>query len=208
VLGTTLHPAQADPNDPVAAFSEYAADQHWVASHLLQLAGAALIVLALLVVAEHLRSRTGWARVAAGGAIATLALSAALQAVDGIALKVMVDTWAAAAASEQPALFHSAFAVRQVEIGFASMVQLSFGLTAIAYGAALVVHRTRWLGALAFIGGVPSLTAGVLTAYTGFSGRAMAVSMPATVVLLAWMLALGVHLWRGDPPSDSGTNRP
>ena len=49
-VGTYLHPMQADPNDPLAAFVEYAADQNWVASHLAQLAGVALTVAALIVV--------------------------------------------------------------------------------------------------------------------------------------------------------------
>ena len=33
----------ADPNDPIAAFSEYAADTWWVARHLTQLAGVTVI---------------------------------------------------------------------------------------------------------------------------------------------------------------------
>jgi hypothetical protein len=48
-IGTYLHPQQADPNDAVAAFAEYAADQLWVASHLLQLAGFVLIGAAFLL---------------------------------------------------------------------------------------------------------------------------------------------------------------
>ena len=31
-VGTFLHPMNADPNDPLAAFTEYAADHHWIAS--------------------------------------------------------------------------------------------------------------------------------------------------------------------------------
>jgi hypothetical protein len=43
-VGTSLHPLDADPNEAVAAFTEYAADRLWVASHLTQLAGVALMV--------------------------------------------------------------------------------------------------------------------------------------------------------------------
>ncbi len=57
--GTLLHPMDADPNDPVAAFSEYAADELWVASHLTQLAGVALIVAALVVLAAEWRPKAG-----------------------------------------------------------------------------------------------------------------------------------------------------
>jgi hypothetical protein len=33
-VGTYLHPMDADPNASLAAFTEYAADHHWVASTL------------------------------------------------------------------------------------------------------------------------------------------------------------------------------
>jgi hypothetical protein len=49
LLGTYLHPMPADPNDAVAAFTEYAADRLWVASHLTQLAGVTLMVGGALV---------------------------------------------------------------------------------------------------------------------------------------------------------------
>ena len=39
--GTWLHPMRADPNVPLAAFTEYTADRNWIASHLMQLAGVA-----------------------------------------------------------------------------------------------------------------------------------------------------------------------
>lgn len=199
-VGTYLHPQEADPNEAVAAFAEYAADHLWVASHLTQLAGVALMVAALLFLAQQLEagSGTGWSRVAAGGAIASLAVAAALQAVDGIALKVMVDAWAAAPASQKEITFHAAFAIRQVEIGLASMLSLLFGLTVTVYGVALLVDRTypKWVGGLAIVGGVPTTVAGVVMAYTGFSGLAMAINMPASSILLGWMLTLGVFMWR------------
>jgi hypothetical protein len=93
---------EADPNDAVAAFTEYAADRLWVASHLTQLAGVAMMVGALICLAQQLGSGSGrgWARLAAGGAIAGLAVTTALQAVDGIALKAMVDAWADAPAAQ------------------------------------------------------------------------------------------------------------
>lgn len=194
--GTYLHPMAADPNDAVAAFTEYAADSLWVASHLTQLAGMILIVTALLLLAHRLD--TGWTRVAAGGAIASLALAGALQAVDGVALKVMVDAWAAATGPQKAAAFHAAFAVRQVEIGLASMLCLLLGLTATAYGAALLAGRAypKWVGALAVLGGLSTAAAGVVIAHTGFSELAMAINMPANAVLLAWMIGLGACMWR------------
>jgi hypothetical protein len=209
LVGTYLHPAKANPNQAVAAFTEYAADELWLASHLMQLAGVALIVAALLFLTKELqmRGRIDWSRVAAAGAIASLAVATVLQAVDGIALKAMVDAWAAAPAAEKPVAFHAAFAVRQVEIGLASTLSLLFGVTATVYGVALLGDHTypKLSGGLAIVGGVPTTIAGVVMAYTGFSELAMAITMPASSVLLIWMLTLGVLMWRrgGVPPDET-----
>ena len=48
-ISTLLHPMKADPNDAPAAFAEYAAATSWVASHLGQFAGIALLAVALVV---------------------------------------------------------------------------------------------------------------------------------------------------------------
>lgn len=200
LVGTYLHPMKADPNEAVAAFTEYAVDQLWVASHLMQLAGVTLMVAALLFLALQLESVSGkgWSRIAAGGAIASLAVTAALQAVDGIALKAMVDAWAVASAAQKELAFHAALAIRRVEIGLASMVSLLFGLTVNVYGVALLVDHTypKWLGGLAIVGGLSTIVAGVLIAYTGFSEPAMVINMSASFLLLVWMLTVGVFMWR------------
>jgi len=191
---------KADPNEAVAAFTEYAADRLWVASHLTQLAGIALTVAALLFLAQQLETAAGRAlsRLAAGGAIASLAVATALQAVDGMALKVMVDTWAVAPVAQKDVAFHAVFAVRQVEVGLASTLSLLFGLTVTVYGVALLRDRLypKWVAGLAIVGGVPTTIAGVVMAYTGFSGLAMAINMPASSLLLVWMLTVGVFMWR------------
>lgn len=208
-IGTYLHPMDADPNEAVAAFTEYAADHLWIASHLMQLAGIALMVTALLILARQLESArdTGWPQIATGGAIASLAVATMLQAVDGIALKVMVDAWAVAPAEQKEGAFHAAFAVRQVEVGLATMLSLLLGLTVTIYGRALLADHTypKWIGGLALVGGVLTVVSGVVMAYTGFSGLAMAINMPASSILLVWMLALGVFMWRrgGSLPNET-----
>ena len=56
----------------IAAFTEYAADHVWIASHITQLAGAILMVVALLFLAQELERAggKGWSRIVTGGAIA------------------------------------------------------------------------------------------------------------------------------------------
>ncbi len=168
-VGTFLHPSGADPNDALAAFTEYADDQLWIASHLTQLLGVAMMVGALVHLSRILATgfASGWAWLGGAGAIASLASAAALQAVDGIALKIMVDAWAEAAEPDRTTLFYAAYGVRQIEVGLASIMSLLFGLTVGVYGVALIADRSfaRWLGWLAIIGGIPTAVADVATVH-------------------------------------------
>ncbi|MCZ6869952.1 MAG: DUF4386 family protein, partial [Gammaproteobacteria bacterium] len=186
----------------VAAFIEYADDQLWIASHLTQLLGVALIVCALIQLSRLLASGSarGLAWIGAAGAIASLAVAATLQAVDGIALKMMVDAWAAAAEPDKTILFYVTYGVRQVEVGLASIMSLLFGLTMCVYGVAVISDHSfaKWLGWIAIIGGIPTAIAGVVIAYTGFSGLAMSINVPSNSLLLIWMIALGVLFLRRD----------
>jgi hypothetical protein len=203
LIGTVLHPMDADPSDAIAAFTEYAADRWWVVSHLIQLAGITLIDAALLLLAQQVEAARGkaWSYIAAGSAVASLAVVAALQAVDGVALKAMVNAWATASLAQKEMAFHAALAVRQIEVGLASMLCLQFGLTTCLYGVALFPIRTysQWLSGLAVIAGVLTMVAGVVMAYTGFSATTMAINMPANFLLLTWTFNIGLVMWRQGP---------
>ena len=143
---------------------------------------------------------SGLAWTGAAGAIASLAAAAATQAVDGIALKMMVDAWAAAAEPDKTVLFYATYGVRQIEVGLASITSLLFGLTMCVYGVAVISDHSfaKWLGWLPIIGGIPTAIAGVVIAYAGFSGLAMSINMPANLLLLVWVIALGILFWRRD----------
>jgi len=199
-VGTYLHPMTADPNVPLAAFTEYAASDHWVTIHLMQLFGVALIATALVLLSRMMADGPAaeWATLGAAGAIASVAIAAALQAVDGVALKFMVDTWAATPEAGKGAMFDAAFGVRQIEVGLASMTSLLFGITAAIYGFALLIdgRLPKWIGAVAIVGGLPTAIAGVVMAHTGFSNLAMLVGMPSNSLLILWMIVLGIYGWQ------------
>ena len=190
----------ADPNDAAAAFAEYAASDLWIASHLTQFMGLALLGVALIALARTVDEEpsAAWAKVGVWGATISVATGAAVQAVDGVALKLMVDRWASASGPNQAAIFEAAFAVRQIEVGLASLLSLVFGLTVAAFGLALVLSAryANWLGWVALLGGSGTATAGIVMAYTGFSPLAMRISMPANAVLLVWAIAVGVSMLR------------
>lgn len=173
-------------------------------THLGQFLGVLLMAGGLVALYDTLaRERSGWiARLGLFSAIASVSVTAMLQAVDGVALKAMVDGWAQAAASEKPASFRAALAVRQIEVGLASLVGVLFGTTIALYGIAVGFTRIypRWLGWLAVIAGAGTVTGGFMTAHDGFSALAMTINMPFNLAIVLWMIAMGVLMWRRAAP--------
>jgi len=128
-------------------------------------------------------------------------VAAALQAVDGVALKVMLDRWAAATGEARALAFEAAFAVRQVEIGLASLLSLVSGFTLTVFGVAIAISTRypTWLGGSGLLGGLGTVAAGAAQASTGLSGLAMTLSMLSSSVLLVWAILAGVLMWRSAP---------
>jgi hypothetical protein len=203
IASTLLHPLGADPNDAPAAFAEYAADDLYLWSHLGQFLGFCLLAVALVALAATIEAgaAAALARIGVFGAAVGVAMAAALQAVDGIALKQMVDRWVAASGEERVLAFEAAFAVRQVEIGLASLVSLSFGLTLSVLGVALFfsARYPNWIGGLGVLGGLGLLGAGVAQGTSGFSELAMTLSMASSLAVLGWAVLAGVLMWRLAP---------
>jgi hypothetical protein len=127
---TLLHPMSRDPSNAPEAFAEYAADTFYVWTHLGQFAGFALLGAALVALAATFEPgrAAAWARIGLAGTVAGVAVAAALQAVDGIALKVTVDRWAAATGDVRAVVYEAALAVRQIEIGLAALLSVTTGL--------------------------------------------------------------------------------
>jgi hypothetical protein len=197
---TMLHPMDAHPGDAPAAFAEYALDRFWVATHFGQLLGVVLIVTGLVALSWKLRAGHAgvWALLACLAAVASVSLAGALQAVDGVALKFAVDRWSASAEGARAVAFEAAYAVRQVEVGLASLMGAFFGLTILLYGIALVLSPVApsWLGVFGALAGVATVISSVLQAHTGFSDVAMATSMPSSLLVLVWSICVGIFLLR------------
>jgi hypothetical protein len=197
---TLLHPMSADPNEPLAAFAEYAADPLWVASHLGQFIGFSITAVAFIGLAAAMEDGppAAWGRVGLVGSAASLALAGALQAVDGVALRSMVLRWMQLSHGARERAFEGALAVRQIEIGLASLLSVLMGFTVVVFAIAMIRGRRfpRWLGYFGFIGGFGNVSAGFAAAYTGFSPLEMMISMPATVLVGLWVIVIGVFLWK------------
>jgi Domain of unknown function (DUF4386) len=200
LVGTMLHPMATDPADALAAFTEYAADPHWVSSHLTQFLGVALMFVGLVALRDTIQNQsTEWvARLGVLFGACAMAVAAALQAVDGVALKLAVNNWSSASLDQRQSAFTAALAVRQIEIGLASYVALLFGVSVSLSGMAVVRTKgfPRWLSWVGVMAGVGSAVGGLLSAYTGFSTIEMNVAMPFNLVVIIWMILVGVILWR------------
>jgi Domain of unknown function (DUF4386) len=209
LASTLIHPSREDPANHPLVFTEYAEDDLWVASHLGQFAGVMLVLVGgfvalfrLLVKSESgTASALGWLGLVA--AIITASAFTILQAVDGIALKIAVDTWYAipytADGEEEKAIaFRVAEGIRWTEIGINSYFRIFQGTVEVIFGVAIAISKllSRWIGGLGIFAGAATIIAGVGVAYEGFSTSQALLSLVSTLISLAWLVILGIFMWR------------
>jgi hypothetical protein len=197
---TQLH-AGGDANDHHHIFAEYAENGIWTAVHLGQFAGMAAVLAGLVALSFAIDARAGAARALAGigtaSAAAALALYAALQAVDGVALKQATMAWATAPEAEQMARFASAESIRWLEWGMRSYQDFAMGLTLMLFGAALtqttlVARPVGWLMGLTAIA---YFAQGWIAGTAGFTPAQSIAIVAAWALSLVWMIWMVVTGW-------------
>ena len=203
-----LHPSGAE-DDHEAIFTAYAASDAWVATHFAEFVLVLVAFAGLLVLCGALRRETPYlALLAAGAIIATGAIWAVLQAVDGITLKQTVDAWVAASGTDKATRFADAESARWVEWGLQSYFRVLLGLALLLVGAAAVVSRLvpSWLGVVLAVGGLLSLAIGLSVGYTGLeSGFQDAVGIAFQLVVLVFVVGLLIVSRRAGQPGTRAT---
>jgi hypothetical protein len=204
VISTMFHASREDPTNHPLVFAEYADSDPWIAAHIGQFVGGMLafsggfVALCRLLV----RSESGTASALAwlGFAVAIVAAStlAILQAVDGIALKRAVDSWADAPAEEKATTFRVAEGIRWTEIGINSIFRILQGTVAVIFGIAIVKSTllSRWIGGVGVFAGAVIIIAGVEVAYVGFASSYAGVDAVSTIIYFIWVGILGVYMLR------------
>jgi hypothetical protein len=204
-----FHPG-GDEDNHEAIFTEYAESGDWIAVHIAQFVGVVTALAGLLVLYRAFRARNEvpvLGLIAAGGAVATAATFALLQAQDGVALKYAVEGWVSATPAEQQARFADAESLRWLEWGIQSYFRILFGATIGVFGAAILITRLvpRWVGWVALIGGALSIAAGVDVGYQGLASGFQDVMIPAfqlaTLIFAVGLLAAGVRKEREPDPA-------
>lgn len=207
-----LHPAHELANNHAAVFAEYAESTNWTLVHLGQFAGMLVIIAGLLVLVRALNIRSGMSGLIAQGAvvsaIVTLALYGILQAIDGVALKQVVDAWASAPQAEKAARFASAEAIRYLEWGGRSYQDFMLGITFILF--ALVIVSTaripRLLGVLVGLTGIAYIAQCFVVGSEGFSVNNGIPTLIAYVVWLVWSIWLLIFAWRTRASTENPTD--
>jgi hypothetical protein len=197
VVTQLWHPSGQENNHPVI-FTKYAESDPWIAVHFLQFAGI-LVALAGFVVLYRLlevrREVPLLARCALGSLVAAAAVWAALQAVDGVALKHAVDAWISASGPAKGARFADAEVLRWTEWSLQSYFRLLLGLTFVLFGIAIL--RTglvyRWLGVIAAAAGLLYAAIGVAVGYTGFEKPGELAVTLLFVVFMVGVLVAGLR---------------
>ncbi|WP_224449212.1 hypothetical protein [Haloprofundus salilacus] len=130
-VSSYIHP-WTPPHHTHAAFSDYAVEGIWGLYHLGELLGILLMSAAILALAWRLRRGVAgvWATLGGAAMVVCASVYAVFIAVDGVALGIMVDRWAAAGPDQQELLYETAFAVRQIEGGLFSLQWFMFGVAA------------------------------------------------------------------------------
>ena len=210
IVSTLFHASSEDLMDNPFVFAVYAESDTWIAAHIGQFAGVMLVfaggfvaLFRLLVKSESgIASALAWLGLVA--AILVASTFTILQAVDGIALKIAVDTWyaippsSAADSEEEKAIaFRVSEGIRWTEIGINSYNRILQGVVSLIFGVAIVKSAllSRWIGAVGIIAGAATVIAGVGVAYVGFAPLPI-VGDVSTFISFAWIAILGIFLWR------------
>jgi uncharacterized protein YidB (DUF937 family) len=195
ILTATLHPSGEEDDHP-AIFTKYAHSGTWIAVHLGQFIGVLVTLSGLLVLYRVLRGAYGpslLAQLAAAAAVATAAIWAVLQGLDGVGLKQAVDSWVSASGAEKPIRFANAETVRWLEWGFQSYFRILLGLTLALFGTAILTSRqvAGWLGWTALVAGVCSVIFGVDVGYSGLASGLQDV-LGIAIFILVLLFTVGV----------------
>ena len=203
VVSTAIHPSKEDPANHLRVFAEYANSDSWIAVHIGQLAGGIMVfaggfvaLYRLLVQSESsMASVLAWIGLAL--AIMTASAIAILQAVDGISLKMAVDSWVATPTEEKAITFRVAEGIRFIEYGTNSIFRILQGIVAVIFGVAIVKSKllSRWIGGAGVVIGAVTIYAGLEVAYLGFGGLTTIIGI-SMIIYFIWVGILGGFMWK------------
>jgi hypothetical protein len=201
IVSTAIHPSTDDPSNHPLVFAAYASDDYWIAVHIGQFAGITMVFAGGFVTIFRLlaQSESSSASILAwiGLALAIMTASAivVLQAVDGIALKMAVDSWVAAPPEEKAITFRVAEGIRFIEYGTNSIFRILQGTVIVIFGIAGIRNNFigKWICGTGVAMGIVTIYAGQEVTYLGFGGPTTITGV-SMVIYFVWIGILGGFL--------------
>ena len=202
VVFTLFHASTKEPDNHLLVFTTYANDDSWIAVHIGQFVGVIMVFAGGYVALYRLivQSESSMASILAWfGLVLTVMTASAfavLQAVDGIANKLAVDSWVAAPPEEKAITFRVAEGVRFIEQGTNSFFRILQGTVAVIFGVAIVKSRvlSKWIGEAGVVMGAVTIYAGLEVAYLGFGGLTTIIGI-SMIIYFIWVGILGGFMW-------------
>ena len=203
IVSTAIHPSTEDPSNHLLVFTKYASDTSWIAGHIGQFVGVIMVFAGGFVALYRLLMQSESSMVSILAwiglvlAIMTASAFAVLQAVDGIALKKAVDSWAAAPPEEKAITFRVAEGIRFIEHGTNSIFRILQGTVAVIFAVAIVKTKllSKWICGAGVVIGTVTIYAGLEVAYLGFAGLTTIVGI-SMIIYFIWIGILAGFMWK------------
>ncbi|MFY9463333.1 MAG: hypothetical protein WAP52_04075 [Candidatus Sungiibacteriota bacterium] len=202
MIANIIHPRSPNIESTAAQIQTVAQSNIWLTDHLLLLMGGFMLLGGLLAIQRLMADGSGsaWAKIGSVSAMVSTSVWVVLMALDGIASKVVHNSWAMASGQEQAVALRVAEMMEEIDIAlFSVYIILFFGITLFLYGLAVTKSAVfpRWLGGTAMALAVASFVVGVVQAYTGLSvliTNTLFASFSSFLTL--WILIMGVLILR------------
>ena len=190
------------PSDLEAALPEYAANKYWELVHLSQFLGELLVLFGFAALCRSMTeaASANLARLGMIVAIVAQAVYACNQAVDGVAIKFVAQTWVNAPLAEKADALRLADVVRHIEIGTSSLWVLTRGTVQVLFGVAILLGQSypKLLGWVGIVIGAGLIAGAFDLALNGFAfaGILGVIGMAASSLSGLWIIVTAFILWR------------
>ncbi len=203
IVSTLFHATSKDPANQLLEFTAYANSNSWTAVHIGQFVGVITVfsggfvaLYRLLVQSESIMAFIlAW--IGLSLAIMTASAFAVLQAVDGIANKMAVDSWVAAPPEEKAITFTVAEGIRFIEYGANSIFRILQGTVAVIFSITIFKSNllNKWICGAGVVIGAATIYAGLEVAQLGFVGPTTVIGI-SMIIYFIWAGILGFLMLR------------
>ena len=202
LITNVLHPRASNfENHPEPFLTIVARTDNWVPVHLGIMFASFLVLVGQVALYRSITDERGRA-LALLGFIFALVSNAVLvvwMALDAVAMKHLADAFVSAPPTERATAFRTATALERMSFALESFwFTLFWGITFILYGLAVALsdHYPKWLGWVAAICGVGTVTIGLVQVLYRLSFFTLSTNGAFAGILAVWIIVMSVLLWR------------